>query len=686
MKNILVSEQFKKMTIRAILSICLFLFTYLVLILLGIAFTILCSFGGMSLIAFKPMFLTIIVGAGLIIMGILVLIFLFKFIFKKNVVDRSHLVEITAKQEPELFNFIQTIVNEVKTDFPKKIYLSSDVNASVFYDSSFWSMFFPIKKNLQIGIGLVNAVSVDEFKAILAHEFGHFSQRTMKVGSYVYNVNQVIYNLLYENTSFEALAQKLGNIHDYFTFFVGLSFKIVEGIQWVLRKVYDIVNLSYMSLSREMEFHADEVAANVAGSEPLITALLRLDLANHSYNVVLNYYNDKIPEAVKTTNIYPQHQFVMNFLAEESKLPTKHELPQVNLEHYNRFNKTKLVIKNQWASHPNTEDRIEALKRLNISTQYNNTQKATVLFKAIDSVQEKITTKLFDIISYNAEVTNEKIGQFIESYTKDYKANSFDIIFNNYYDNKNPSYFEIENLVNQPLPTTIKFEDIFSNQAVDLVYTEIATESDIHTLKQIKNEEVIIKSFDYDGVKYSANDCDDLIPVLEKELSVLKEQLLENDKAIFQYFLSLAQLQGLEKDYIEHYMDFFNLDKNYDAKYEIYVQLMNDAAFISQTTPFEIIEEKMLSLKKSESTFREQLSEMLKEDIYQTVITDEIKDNLTNYLSKDWIYFTTPVYDNTALDILYTSVQQYSFILGKTFFVKKKSLLDFKVKLYVNDK
>jgi Zn-dependent protease with chaperone function len=39
------------------------------------------------------------------------------------------------------------------------------------------------RKNLQIGIGLVNSVTVSEFKAVLAHEFGHFSQRSMKVAA-----------------------------------------------------------------------------------------------------------------------------------------------------------------------------------------------------------------------------------------------------------------------------------------------------------------------------------------------------------------------------------------------------------------------------------------------------------------------------------------------------------------------
>ena len=201
--NITISDNFKKMTTKAIISIVLFLIVYILLIVLAIGLTILSVLGAIYLIAAKPMAITIGLGIGLASLGFLVLAFLFKFIFKKHTVDRSHLTEITQETEPKLFQFIQEIVDEVGTKFPKKVYISSEVNAGVFYDSSFWSMFFPIRKNLQIGLGLVNTITEQEFKAILAHEFGHFSQKSMKVGSYVYNVNQVIFNMLYDNDSYD---------------------------------------------------------------------------------------------------------------------------------------------------------------------------------------------------------------------------------------------------------------------------------------------------------------------------------------------------------------------------------------------------------------------------------------------------------------------------------------------------
>src|SRR5688572_20570295 len=214
------------MTIKAISSIVLFIVVYLLLLVLAVGLTAILGLGGIMLIAAKPMIFTLMIGAGMISMGVLILIFLIKFIFKRHVIDRSHLVEITKTEEPALFAFISDIVKQVGTRFPKRIYISSEVNASVFYNSSFWSMFLPIRKNLQIGLGLVNSVNLSEFKAILAHEFGHFSQRSMKLGSYVYNVNQIIYNMLYDNDSYARTLESWANISGYFAFFANITIKI----------------------------------------------------------------------------------------------------------------------------------------------------------------------------------------------------------------------------------------------------------------------------------------------------------------------------------------------------------------------------------------------------------------------------------------------------------------------------
>lgn len=127
--------------------------------------------------------------------------------------------------------------------------------------------------------------------------------------------------------------------------------------------MFGVVNKSYLGLSREMEFHADEVAATVTGYEPLKYSLLRMSLADHSYNSILSFYENKINENIKSENIFIEQIFAMNYLAKENNIEIQNNLPQVSEHELSKFNKSKLVINDQWASHPSVEDRIDMLEK-----------------------------------------------------------------------------------------------------------------------------------------------------------------------------------------------------------------------------------------------------------------------------------------------------------------------------------
>lgn len=675
--NVQVSNNFKKMTSQAIFAIGTFILVYLALLVLAIGLTVLSTYLGLALIVAIPKFITIVLGIGLASLGFLVLIFLFKFLFKKHQIDRSHLIEITRDDEPKLFQFIEEIVNEVETDFPKKIYLSSEVNACVFYDSSFWSMFFPIRKNLQIGLGLVNTISEQEFKAILAHEFGHFSQRSMKVGSYVYNVNQVIFNMLYDNESFDNMIQQWANISGYFSIFVIIAVKIIEGIQWILRKMYEFVNVSYMALSREMEFHADEVAANVAGYLPLKESLLRISLADYSYNSVLSFYNKKLTDNYKSRNIYAEQYFVMNFLAKENAIAIKNNLPLVDELDLNKYNKSKLNIKDQWASHPSTEDRIRALEKLNIIKENSNNNPAIQLFSSPKVIEENITEKLFSSVQYENEINSLTLQKFQEEFTEMYNKNNFAKAYNGYYDDKNILLFDVESITNFEQEETM--ETLFSKEKVDMVYEYIALENDKNVLTSISNKEYAIKTFDYDGQKYKADETAILIDKLDKALANMQAKVMENDINIYKFFYKKAQSKQNEGELKRKYLDFFKMDKESDQQIELYQNLSAATSFISVVTTFEQIEANFINLASLERELKKGIKALLENELLETEMTKPIKENFETYLSRDWIYFANENYNNENLQIFFAAVNDYNYCNARNYFLKKKELLNYQV-------
>ena len=668
-----VSKEFKKKSSSAILSIILFIIVYILLFLSAIALTLGCVAAGIFLIAAKPMFFTLMIGAGLAGFGIMISYFLIKFLFKKHINDRSSLTEIKHTDEPQLFAMIDEIVKEAGTDFPKKVYLTYDVNASVFYDSSFWSMFLPIKKNLIIGLGLVNACTKQELKAILAHEFGHFSQRSMKVGSYVYNVNQIIFNLVNDDESYRKAIEGWANASGYFAIFAMLAFKVTQGIKWILSKMYSFVNIRHMALSREMEFHADEVAANIAGSKALEESLLRLDLAANSYNNVISFYDGKITDSKTSKNIYREQFFVMNFLARESEIETKNNLPFIKIEETGLFNKSKLVIENQWASHPSTEDRVARLQQLNISKQSDNNS-ARLLFKNIETTEEKLTSKLFSQVQYDHPSSELSFDNFRNEFENNYNKNSFDRIFNGYYDNKNPNTFN--QTISNPSETNITFDDLFSKEKIELVYTLIALENDKEIIKSIADKTYPIKTFDYDGKKYKSQEAKTLIPKLENQIKTLNEEITQNDINIYHYFVGLAKTQNMEYEMRNQFFEFYEYDKVYEEKFNLFTELSKALDFVSTTKPFEQIKKNFFNLKPLETKLKAELKDILSNPFLNEEINENNRKDLQFYIDNDLLYFNQNQYMEHHLQQLFFAVNSFHFYIGRKYFLMKKELLN----------
>ncbi len=670
-----ISDDFKSQVVKTKFSIFLFVVVYLILFLLAIALTALSVYAGIMLIISFPRFITIALGAGLASFGFLILIFLIKFIFKSHKIDYSHLTEVYRKDEPELFKMLDELTYKIDTDFPKKVFLSADVNASVFYDSNFWSMFFPIKKNLQIGLGLVNTVSKDELKAILSHEFGHFSQKSMKAGSFVYNVNQVIFNMLFDNESFENLSHKWASTSSYIEIFVLLAMKVIQGIQWILRKVYEIININYLALSREMEFHADEIAANVTGYKPLKNSLLRLQLADHAFNSVLSFYSEKIENSIVSKNIYREQSFVMNFLAKDDELEIINGFPLVSIHDLNKYNKSKLNVKDQWASHPSTKDRIEHLERTNLLTEQRGIEPANELFANIDATQEMITQKLFSSVETQEKPKALSFNDFVNEFEIEYSNNSLSKIYNGYYNDKNPVKIDITrpNNINESLTV----QNLFSDEKVDLVYTSIALQNDIDSLTLISKKETKVKTFDYDGVKYKRKASKKLQEKLKIELEQINQKIKENDLNIFSYFKQKesgkngAKLVGLYKNY-------FDYDSGFEERIDVYNELLKSLQFIQFSAGIEEIKRNFSSNKVLEAELKNNIKGFFKNNVN---LTKNIKDLFELYLSKDWEYFGHEMYLDKNLEMLFKVLDYYLKTLTKEYFKHKKQLLDYQIEL-----
>ncbi len=678
--QIQVSPSFKKQTTKAIIAIIAFVLFYIILLCAAFAFTGACIAGGIAMIVAKPMFLTLALGIGLAGLGVMISIFLIKFIFSSHKTDLSNFIEIKRNQEPKLFAFLDEIVTITDTKFPKKVYISSEVNASVFYDSGFWSMFLPVKKNLHIGLGLVNSITHDELKAILSHEFGHFSQKSMKVGSYVYQVNQVIYNLLFDNESFSKLIISWANVSGYFSIFVSIGIKIIQGIQWLLGKMYAFVNKNYLALSREMEFHADEVAANVTGFLPLKTSLLRLDLANQSFSRVLGYYDTKVDEALTSKNLFKEHTFVMQFLAKKQNITIDNNLPQVSEKESTNFSNSKIVIKNQWASHPELEERIAALEKLEIIKSEINSSPANAIFENIENWQEQVTHKIFQAVSYAKEEIKNSLTNFETDFSETYEKESFDPIFNQYYDNHSPVTFSTE-----PLSESSKdLVSLFSDEKENWTKEALVLQNDLQILEAIANGTIDCNTFDYEGIKYSKKQVSTVKNLHQKHIEIIKNQLKENDQDIFDAFYRIAKDQHKEVAFVAVCQDFLKFDTKFDANLELCTKIYTFLQFTGETSTFEVIKHKFDTFKSIEESFQKELMAIATIMLEKEELNKDKFATIETYTSQSPIYFSNERYDEFNLQRLYQMLALFQQLNQRNYFLTKKNWIQFQADLWKN--
>ena len=89
--------------------------------------------------------------------------------------------------------------------------MEHQVNTGVFYDLSIANLLIPSRKNLEIGLGLVNVLTLGELKAVVAHEFGHFAQRTMAVGRWVYIAQQIAGHIVARRDALDTFLARLSS-------------------------------------------------------------------------------------------------------------------------------------------------------------------------------------------------------------------------------------------------------------------------------------------------------------------------------------------------------------------------------------------------------------------------------------------------------------------------------------------
>lgn len=539
--------------IKVIAGLFVFFLVYLLLMLGTLALAGTFIWGGISLIHILKgtgslEFVGYFFAAIIILWGGLLLFFLVKFIFTPYKDEAHYRIQIHEKEHPRLFAFIRQLTQDMQTSMPKKVYINPEVNAAVFYNSSFLSMFWPVRKNLEIGLGLVNTVHLSEFKMVIAHELGHFSQRSTKLGSYVYAIHKSIYKMLYQRHSggsklLERWADIAHTINIY-NVIPHVTLLLMQFIQTVLGMLYQQIHRLYMGLSREMEFHADAVSVAVAGSQPAINSIRRLALSNHCYAYCSKHLSEAAERDACFENIYSAQTALLHYISNHHRLRIVEGLPEISDEYLARTISSRVQYKDQWASHPSDAEREARILVANVKVEIDTTS-PWVLFNDASELQESITQNLYAERFPGRPPAKyaESTSGFIKDISLLHTRYRFPEIFAGFY--KNRPFRDIKGLT-AGLPFKGETKDLYNTAITTRIKRFFQNKIDHALLVAIADKHIDTRHFEFDNRKYERSAARTLAISLEKEIEEQSAWLQQYEKDLYQYHLYMAEQKSLE--------------------------------------------------------------------------------------------------------------------------------------------
>lgn len=173
-------------------------------------------------------------------------------------------LKVRPGRAPGLWAEARAIAAAVGTRPPDEIRLVPEVNAAVSERTHLLGVIGG-RRYLYIGVPLLQALTVSQLRAVLAHEFGHYSHSHTRLGALTYRGRN-------------AIAETVRQVGP----------NSLAG--WMMRMYFRLYLLVSLAVSRRQEVDADRAAVRVAGRDALASALRELPVLDAAWNFYLTTY------------------------------------------------------------------------------------------------------------------------------------------------------------------------------------------------------------------------------------------------------------------------------------------------------------------------------------------------------------------------------------------------------------
>lgn len=159
---------------------------------------------------------------------------------------------VTRAEAPALFALLDELRTRLRTPAVHEVVLTPEFNAAVMQLPR-WGLFGGHRNFLLVGLPLMKGLSVEQFKAVLAHELGHLSRGHARASNWIYRLRRIWMQL---EASFQTGAQYgAGAIRQFFKWYI------------------PYFNATSFPLARANEYEADAASVQLTSARHAAQAL-----------------------------------------------------------------------------------------------------------------------------------------------------------------------------------------------------------------------------------------------------------------------------------------------------------------------------------------------------------------------------------------------------------------------------
>ena len=568
--------------------------------------------------------------------------------------ENEQRIEITEADAPELVGLIYNIADLTGNERPVHIYVSAEANACVFFDTKFANIFVPVKKNIQVGLGVFRHMSLEETTSCIAHEFGHFSQDRMRWGTVVYILNTLITDLMGINDRWNTVVNHLIN----FPWIGGqgivasIAIKLVGWILYgatisytaTMRAIDRKIQLAHWELSRKMEFEADDVAARIVGSEAYVSFTYKMIEASKREDRFTTYVQQLASDNLLISDYWTAYAQLETYI--EQLTGNWMDSQQTLTAPLTPIAEAQLLFEEINCTHPHWSKRIAAAKASAYPRAIKLSGKAWDIVP--QGVKDEVGKACVDALATLCDAEQPVSHLSNVEFGKQIDADFYGVLYDPYLGH------DIIPFDTDQCKPSIAFTP--NNKEYLLTMSQYATtKSEYENAKSIMQSRAISEVI-YKGVTYKVSHMP--IDEIEKEFREQEQKVALIDQSICALALAKAHDASTIKSaysilfYTQQFLHEF--EQYVTGREEYAIELLNSSHSSTNSRQFKKIQKTLEDLNKWFYTFG---PDSMDKDFFNDFAEEEEQETLKQYEAQHESLFTGDQITGESIKLLFTAIR-----------------------------